>query len=172
MHSSARPAMRCAMSSGWEIFPVEGTAAQKMRFLIQYAVLAPSEHNAQPWRFRVEEDSLALFADRTRGLPVSDPYDRELTIACGAALMNLRVAARRFAYDVEQELFPDGIEEDLLARVRLGGRHDPAELDRLLFDAIPHRRTYRRRFGDRTVDADKLAALQVAAYVEGIWLEA
>ena len=34
-----------------------------------------------------------LLADRTRALPVNDPEDRELTISCGCALFNLRVAA-------------------------------------------------------------------------------
>ena len=66
----------------------------RLRFLARYAILAPSGHNTQPWLFRIRNGVLALRADRTRALPVVDPDDRELTISCGAALFNLRAAAR------------------------------------------------------------------------------
>jgi nitroreductase len=58
-------------------------------------VLAPSNHNTQPWHFNVDGDCLTLCADRTRALPVVDPSDLELIVSCGAALFNLRVALRR-----------------------------------------------------------------------------
>ena len=63
------------------------------RRLLEAAVQAPSSHNTQPWLFRVEDGAVHLLADRTRALPVNDPDDRELTISCGCALLNLRVAA-------------------------------------------------------------------------------
>jgi hypothetical protein len=60
--------------------------------VLQAAGLAPSVHNTQPWRFRVTPDVIELHADPTRRLPVADPEDVELRLACGAALFNLRLA--------------------------------------------------------------------------------
>ena len=55
-----------------EAFPIQGGPEEKLRFLLNYAVLAPSGHNTQPWLFRLSGDEGALCADRTRhgGLPV------------------------------------------------------------------------------------------------------
>ena len=67
-------------------FPV---SIEELRPLVAQAVLAPSSHNTQPWLWLLLEGSVTLFADRTRALPVNDPDDRELTMSCGAALLNL-----------------------------------------------------------------------------------
>ncbi|MEO1398336.1 MAG: nitroreductase family protein, partial [Pseudomonadota bacterium] len=74
-------------------FPAQDSLWKQMEFLLRYAILAPSGHNTQPWRFRLLEDHLVVLADRTRALPVVDPYDRELTISCGAAIGHFEVAA-------------------------------------------------------------------------------
>jgi Nitroreductase family len=67
----------------WEVakrsFPSDGSGADKLRAAVDYAVLAPSGHNTQPWRFKVVAEALELWADRTRALAVVDPHDRELT---------------------------------------------------------------------------------------------
>jgi len=75
-------------------------------------VLAPSNHNAQPWRFVVDGTSVLLCADRTRALAVVDPFDRRLIIACGAALFNLRVAIQHFGLRYTITLFPDRFDPD------------------------------------------------------------
>ena len=98
-------------------FPATGTTADKARFAVRYAILAPSSHNTQPWRFVIIDGELLVRADRTRSLPSIDPFDRELIISCGAALFNLRVA---FAYlDVPLEIatFPHSAEPDVVARI-------------------------------------------------------
>jgi hypothetical protein len=86
--------------AAWNIdpsrFPVTGPAIDKARFAVGYAILAPSSHNTQPWRFIVNGDELLVCADRNRSLPHIDPFDRELIISCGAALFNMRVALAHF----------------------------------------------------------------------------
>lgn len=73
-----------AWSVSEDKFPREGSNVDKLRFLLKYAILAPSSHNTQPWIFRiVNNNSIEVYADRTRALPVVDPEDRELTISCG-----------------------------------------------------------------------------------------
>lgn len=141
------------------------SAAGRLKFLVRYAVLAPSGHNTQPWLFRVDNETLDLIADRTRALPVVDPDDRALTISCGAALFNLRVAAAHFGAGLDVAYLPDGDDPDLLARVRLRDEpgSGPADEMEALFDAIPIRRTTRRKFEDTPLGAALEDAIAAAA---------
>jgi nitroreductase len=84
-------------------FPSFGTLEEQQRFLLRYAVLAPSSHNTQPWRVELSDAGIAVYADTTRRLPVADPGDREFLMSVGAFLMNLRVAAARFGFDAHVE---------------------------------------------------------------------
>lgn len=151
-------------------FPEHGSPAEKLTFLLRYAVLAPSGHNTQPWLFRIEADTVELYADRTRALPVVDPDDRALTISCGAALLNLRVALRRFGYrDDAYELLPAGDDADLLARVRLVAGDRPSAADEALFAAIPNRRTTRAAYEERELPEGLAGLLEREAAREGAW---
>lgn len=138
--------------------------------LLRYAVLAPSSHNTQPWRFRVSATAIDLLADRTRALPVNDPDDRELVISCGAALLNLRAGAASLGLDAAVQLFPDPAEPDWLARLSLGGQRAEPQPDGELAAFIEHRRTYRRRFSTRSVEQETMARLTEAAAAENVWL--
>src|SRR5262245_29889216 len=46
--------------------------------LVQAGILAASPHNTQPWRFRIENDIMALYADPDRHLGSFDPFRREM----------------------------------------------------------------------------------------------
>jgi hypothetical protein len=147
--------------------PPLADAAAKMRFAIHYAVLAPSNHNAQPWRFIVDGTSVCLCADRTRALPVIDPYDRELIIGCGAALFNLRVALQHLGLGYAITLLPDLLDPDVLAQVRvLEGTRDASLA--ALFDAMTERVTTREAFDFEPVPMDVQNELVQAAIAEGV----
>lgn len=134
--------------------------------LIRAAALAPSSHNTQPWLFRLTDHHIDILADRTRALPVNDPHDRELTISCGCALFNLRVAAAAGGFATAVVVFPDAADEDCLARVRLTPAAGPGA-DAALEPALAERRTYRRRFAATAVDPQIGRALGDAALREG-----
>ncbi|HET7460680.1 MAG TPA: nitroreductase family protein [Longimicrobium sp.] len=153
-------------------YPATGTPAEQLEWLLGYAVLAPSSHNTQPWRFHVCGGAVELYADRTRSLRVVDPRDRELLISCGAALQFLRLAMRRFGHAGEVALFPDRQDHDLLAVVSLGGRCEPSVEELRLFDAIPARHTHRGDFAERRVPSEVVDSLFDAAAGEGAWLMA
>ncbi len=158
----------------WDVqeagFPSDAMPEDQIRFLLNYAVLAPSAHNTQPWLFRPSGDEVALLADRTRALPVSDPEDRELIMSCGAALFNLRVAIRHFGYSGEVRAFSDLRDPDLLAFVRMGRRTAEADPISDLFPCLSRRRTYRFPFEDRPVETGFSEALSRAASDEGCTL--
>jgi len=139
------------------------TTEDRSRFVLSYALLAPSRLNTQPWLFAIDEDSVHVIADRRRCLAVVDPEDRQLTIGCGAALHNLVLAMRRFGHDPEIHTFPDLNRPDLLATVRWGPEKEPSDYSMEQFLAITSRRT-RGMLGDvvRVPDSD-LADLEKVA---------
>lgn len=139
--------------------------------LVGAAVKAPSSHNTQPWVFREADGVLHLYADRTRALPVNDTDDRELTISCGAALFNLRVAAGAAGWDAKVASVPDPEDPDLLARVDFTEGHVASNDERSLATAIDLRYTHRKRFQDRKVPDDLVSRLRDAAETEGAWLD-
>lgn len=131
---------------------------------------APSEHNTQPWRFaaRLGAQALDVFADPDRALPVADPRGRAVHIACGAAVLNMRVAAAAQGANTVVRLLPDPASRLLLATVRVTAtrRPDGAELRTAVF----RRHSSRWPFGSQPVAEPVLAALADAAAIEGVWL--
>ena len=141
-------------------------AADALRSIVHRATLAPSSHNTQPWRFGLAASYVDLLADRTRALAVNDPWDRELTISCGAALMSLRVAAAATGLATRVQLLPDGPESDRLARLELTA--DPADAELAdLARFIEQRRTYRKAFDGRDVVPGAIESVASAVAREG-----
>ncbi|GAA0694484.1 nitroreductase family protein [Marinobacterium maritimum] len=136
-----------------------------LKSLIQHAVLAPSSHNTQPWRFRLSAPSIELYADLERALPVNDPQNRELYISCGCALMNLRVAVANAGWSSRVELLPDVSDRTLLARITIENAPVDVALAKL-FDAMLLRRTYRNRFKEEPLEAALQELLRHAAEME------
>jgi hypothetical protein len=159
----------------WKIaesdFPFNGTNSEKLEFLINYAVLAPSSHNTQPWSFKIVNDAIELYADKTRALPIADPDYRELIISCGAALFDLRIAIRHFGYRDVVEILPDRDNIDLLARISLGSRRIVKLEENFLFRAIARRSTNRQDFDDCQLPDSLILELESATRSEGSWLQ-
>jgi hypothetical protein len=144
---------------------MNGTSQEVLLELLQSAIQAPSSHNTQPWLFKLYDDAVDLYADRTRALAVNDPDDRELTISCGCALLNLRIAAAASGYIANVTLLPDWSKQDLLARVAISPAALPID-EGLLEPFIAQRRTHRARFNDQVVSGAVIEKLQHAASSE------
>ncbi|MEM7488111.1 MAG: twin-arginine translocation pathway signal protein, partial [Pseudomonadota bacterium] len=76
---------------------------------LSYALLAPNPHNRQPWEAELTgADGITLWRDPARNLPVTDPFDRQLTIGMGCFLELCRMAAAARGFATETVLFPEG----------------------------------------------------------------
>jgi len=124
----------------------------EMRFLLMYAVLAPSGHNTQPWAFQVTKNGVEVFADYTRRLPVVDPDDRELLISVGAAITNFRVAAAHFGFDTTVVYGHRPEERVPVALIAVTETCAPDKGLSALFRAIPKRHTNRAPFDGQPID--------------------
>jgi hypothetical protein len=148
-------------------FPAHAPLLDQVRFALQWAVLAPSGHNTQPWLFRPTSDGAEVLADRRRALPVVDPHDRELTISVAAAGATLALALRRFRFAVHVDWLPETDDPDLVARLHITGRHEPTNDDVRRFDAITSRLSNRMAFGNTPVDPSIVVRLGALADAEG-----
>jgi len=146
---------------------VDIVGAAALRTVLVAATRAPSVHNTQPWRFTVTAKDVQLHADRRRQLAMIDPEGRELTISCGAALLNMRVAAAALGRPLHVEALPDVTDPLHLATARFGRREEAPLTDAALADAIERRHSHRRGFGPGRIPADVIAALQQQAEREG-----
>jgi nitroreductase len=130
------------------------TTASAVRNALQSAAvraaLAPSVHNTQPWKFVVTLDALEIHADPTRQLAVLDPRGRQLTISCGCALFNARVAIAAAGFEPVVARLPEPARPHLLARISVGAARDWAPIADLE-PAIADRRTNRYAFAEDPV---------------------
>ncbi|MDA3645696.1 nitroreductase family protein [Saccharopolyspora indica] len=152
------------------ITPVGSLTAGEVREVLTAATAAPSLHNTQPWRFHCTPGAIELHADTSRALEAADPEHRELVLACGAALLNLRLAIRASGTVPDVRTFPEPGRPDLLATVRPAARRPATPAERELAAAIPRRRTNRRPFHHDPVPAVLQASLRQAAEAERGWL--
>jgi nitroreductase len=152
--------------------------ASQAAYLIEVAARAPSVHNTQPWRFKVGERAIELYADARRQLG-EDRTGREMLISCGAALYGLRLGIRSLGYQPEMDTlgyrpeagsFAPRARQRPLARVRLGRAAPMTSEERKLLQAVPHRHTHRGPFEPGSLPVGLLARLQDDVAAEGATL--
>lgn len=149
-------------------FPVTEPIDVQARFLLNWAVLAPSSHNTQPWQFAVDGDRIHVFADPARWLRIADPDRREFFVSVGCAIENILVAAAyfdigadvRFAADLSSQAATTGRDRIRVATIRLDpdghGDTDRAEL----FAAIDDRHTNHEPYEERSIPPRVLTSLE------------
>jgi hypothetical protein len=151
-------------------FPTSGNLSDQLKFLLKYAVLAPSGPNTQPWKFSINDDQVSLIADFTRSLPSVDPTDRTLYISHGCLLTNLLVAAEHFGFGYNLKCLPEGLSGDRTAAVQFF--KEPAEQKFPdLFREITKRHTNRMKYEDRAIEDETLLRLKDCVNKDGFKLD-
>jgi nitroreductase len=118
-----------------------------VRSAVELAARAPSVHNSQPWRWRIGDRTVHLYADLRRWLPVTDADGRDLLLSLGAVLHHLRVALAASGLQATIHRFPNPDALDHVAAVELRTRV-PTDADLGFAAAIVARRSDRRGYTD------------------------
>jgi hypothetical protein len=155
------------MSSNATVHPIDAKAATSA--LVEAATTAgyaPSIHNTQPWRWRLNGKTLDLFLERDRILDVTDPEQRLATLSCGAALHHARVSLAAQGWQATVTRMPDRTRPDHLAQVLIGRRIPVEQPVALHQRSIPLRHTDRRPVTGTPVDPESIEAIIASVEAE------
>lgn len=133
------------------------------------AIRAPSVHNTQPWRWRVGDEAVHLYADYERHLPHTDPAQRDLVLSCGVALQHFTVALAALGWQSQVRRLPNPATPELLASIEITSGPS-SEQDIALAAAIPRRRTDRRWYSSWPVPRGDIALMAARAARSGVLL--
>ncbi|MGB5473286.1 MAG: Tat pathway signal protein [Gammaproteobacteria bacterium] len=138
----------------------DGSALQ--RELVRYATLAPSSHNTQCWKFRIEARAISILPDLLRRCPVVDPDDHHLFVSLGCAAENLIQAA-----------LANGLKGDSSFDPSAGGvlrvNVEPTKaVVTPLFRAITERQCTRAEYDGKRLTREELGLLEQAGTGKGI----
>jgi hypothetical protein len=144
-HSSATPPDRVAL----------------LRELVRYATLAPSSHNTQCWKFRIEQRAIVIEPDLSRRCPAVDPDNHHLFVTLGCAAENLAHAALANGLRTEMVI------EENLGSIVMNLAPTPA-LASPLFHAIVDRQCTRGDFDGKALSVDEIRLLEKAGTGAGV----
>lgn len=132
-------------------FPDNGNLSEQIKFLLRYAILAPSTHNIQPWLFKVGKDFCELYLNSELYLPEGDKNKRNAHISLGCCLENLIIAGKYYGiYDRHE--YSDDFDNTLVAKVYFKkGLLSEKELKKYI-EAIKNRVNARGPFLPKDID--------------------
>lgn len=132
------------------------------------AARAPSSGNLQPWRWRVEDAAVHLYADWPRQ-PESLTDRRDVLLGCGAVLDHCAVAFAAAGWAPRVRRFPDGRDGGHLATLEVV-EQPPSAAHLELAAAMSRRRADRRRYPARRIPPATLELLSIRAARLGVEL--
>ena len=138
----------------WKIqvieYPRKASIEERLNFLLQFAVIAPSGHNSQPWLFKIDGNKVKFIVERSRSLEESDPSGRQLMISFGCALENLIIAAGHCGLTASVNYQPAGEGADTVLEVTMF-ETNYADSDHLV-TCMLHRHTDRGAYKTRALN--------------------
>ena len=141
---------------------LSGDRAATLRELVRYATLAPSSHNTQCWKFRIEPSAVTIKPDFSRRCPAVDPDDHHLFVSLGCAAENLVQAA-----------LANGHRAEVSGDTKSGGGvrlilEPTTPMASPLFQAIVDRQSTRGDYDGQPVSPAELRLLEQAGMGSGV----
>jgi hypothetical protein len=130
--------------------------------LVRMATLAANSHNTQPWKFRLDGETVAILPDFTRRTAVVDPDDHHLFVSLGCAAENLVIAGAALGRG-SAVVIGAGADPQIdisLSSAQPGGQE--------LYQVIPLRQSTRSVYDGQPISAADMALLEAAAREEGV----
>lgn len=123
---------------------------------LSYAILSPNPHNRQPWEIELLGDNkIKIYRDKTKNLPETDPFDRQLTIGMGCFIETLSIASREFGLSNEISYFPAG-EDGPVATITFSSTSEAKDP---LFNCILNRRSCKEPFSSMALSGEQISVL-------------
>ncbi len=133
---------------------------EKLKFLLNFAVLAPSSHNSQPWNFKIENNKIEVFLSEERRLKYSDKNDRQAYISIGCAIENINIAADYFGWEIDTILLDGGLDNKVaVINFKLKDSVAGPKSDHLIF-SILKRTTNRGKYNNKLPSADFISKIE------------
>jgi hypothetical protein len=125
--------------------------------LIKLASKAPSGHNSQPWRFKIQDVGIEIHPDFRFSLPVVDPNFRELYISLGCAAENIRVAANHDSIRAVRSVETDanGVKYISIRLVEKEVKHGGVSIE-----TITNRQSNRSLYNHKIIDEEVISNLK------------
>ncbi|MFV0422342.1 ThiF family adenylyltransferase [Oleidesulfovibrio sp.] len=98
---------------------------EAFEFIIRAGMQAPSGDNVQPWKFRIGENSIEVFADREADNSFFNVAQVATLMSCGAVVENMEYAAGAIGLHCNITLEPEDKEPDCVAEIKLEPRGVP-----------------------------------------------
>ena len=99
-------------------------AKDKLRFVLEYGVLAPGGH---PWMINIGDSAIDLRLGHRCERAAHDRLHRDAIIGCGIGLTQLKLALRQLGCIDSTIPLPEETQPDLLARVYIDHVEDQAD---------------------------------------------
>jgi hypothetical protein len=142
--------------------PPSDSAGLPLLELVRLAILAPSSHNTQCWRFHVSGSSILIAPDVARRCPAVDPDDHHLFVSLGCATENMVHAALAAGLHAEPSFDPSGDGSIAVSLDATQKRISP------LFHAISERQCTRGDYDGRPISPAELLQLEQAGKGDGV----
>ncbi len=158
--------MNRSQHSSWNIdptsFPTSGNPRDQILFLLKYAVLAPSAHNTQPWKCKIDGSTLLVYFDSGHALTLSDPIHRQAYLSLGAFVATFIHAAKAFHVNHTCDWLPDIFHLNApIARITIINPHQKNNHpDRELLEQITRRKVNRTTYQDKLVPTEQLEQIK------------
>lgn len=125
--------------------------------IICAASIAPSVHNIQPVRWKIDGENLILCCDHSIKLTYGDPTFRDINLSIGIALEGVSIAASLYGYsihveDVQSIKSSDKIKDYFIIHFEPGTKADP------LADFVHQRVSWRGKFVKANQKENRLTA--------------
>lgn len=117
--------------------------------LLDYARLAPSVHNAQPWNFTVDDNDISIAVSPSRMLGPGDPTGRETWISFGTCLESLLQSAKGLGITATVVHLQTDRLDGIIATVRISDTVANHTTD--ILEALKKRFTYREHMVPATI---------------------